>query len=156
KIQPIPTVLHHDAQYQRRLAIVTDQECGWVFVTSFDLGDIGKSERTTAGDDRRITDLLQIIVGAIEAHEHLRPVRIDRAGRSHRVLALERAEDIRGSDAEVRKPGVREVDEDALRPLTLDVDLLDARHVKQALSQRLGFAGERSGWHPVRLERVYG
>src|SRR5207244_703832 len=62
KVQSVPTVLHHDAEYQRGLSVVTDQECRRVFITAFDLGDVRKSERTTTGDNRRITDLLQIIV----------------------------------------------------------------------------------------------
>ena len=156
QIQSVPTVLHHDAEYQRGLAIVTDQEGRRVFVTTFDLGDIRKSERTTAGGDRRIADLLQIIVGAIEAYEHLRPVRIDRAGGSHGVLTLERVKNVSRTDTEIRQPGIGEVDEDALRALALDVDLLDARYVKKALPECLGFTGELSRRHAVSLERVDG
>ena len=133
EIQPVPAVLHHDAKYQRGFAIVTDQECRRVFVTAFDLGDVRKSERTTAGGDRSVADLLQIIVGAIETHEHLWPVRVDRAGGGHGVLTLERIKDVSRADAEVREPGIGELDEDALRTLALDVDLLDARYVKKAL-----------------------
>ena len=40
KIQSIPTVLHHDAEYQGGLAVMTDQECRRVFVAPFDLCDV--------------------------------------------------------------------------------------------------------------------
>ena len=134
EIQPVPTVLHHDAKYQRGFAIVTDQECRRVFVTAFDLGNVRKSERTTAGGNRSVADLLQIIVGAVETHKHLRPVRVDRAGGGHGVLTRERIKDVSRADAEVRQPGIGELDEDALGALALDVDLLDARYMKKALS----------------------
>ena len=112
---------------------MTHQECRRVFVTAFDIGNVRKSECTTAGGDRRIADLLQIIVGAIETHEHLRPVGVDRAGGGHGVLMLERIKNVFWADTEVRQPGIGEFDEDALRALALDVDFLDARYVKQAL-----------------------
>ena len=112
---------------------MTNQECRGIFVAAIDLGDVGKSERTTACSDRRITDLLQIVVGAVEADEHLRTVCIDGAGGSHGVLTLERIENVLRSDTEIGEPGKGEVDEDALRALALDVDFLDARYVKQAL-----------------------
>ena len=105
---------------------MTDQECRRVFVTRFDLGDVRKPERSAAGGHRGVADLLQIIVGAIEAHEHLRPVRIDRAGGSHGVLTLERVKNVSWAETEVRQPGIGELDEDALRALALDVDFLDA------------------------------
>src|SRR5438874_1187544 len=47
QIQSVPTVLHHDAEYEGRFAIVPDQEGRRVFITTLDLGDVPKSERTT-------------------------------------------------------------------------------------------------------------
>ena len=135
EVETVPALLHDDAEHQRRLAVVADQEGGRILVAALDLGDIGQLERAPARYDRRVADLLEIVIGAVEADEDLRPVGVDRSGRRDRVLALERGEDVAGADAERRQPGIGELDEDAFRALAQDIDLLDARHMQQALAQ---------------------
>ena len=59
----------------------------------------GQPESAAIGDNRRVGDLPQIVESAIEAHIHLRPVRIDRAGRRYRILPRQGIEQIARRDA---------------------------------------------------------
>ena len=41
EVQAVEAVLHHDIEHHCWLAIVADQERGWVFIPTLDGGDIG-------------------------------------------------------------------------------------------------------------------
>ncbi len=153
--QSVPAVLHHHAEHQGGLAVVADQERRRVLVTTLDLGDIPQPQRAAARRHRGVADLPQAVVSAVEAHEHLRAAGVDRAGRSHGVLALQRAEHILRADAEVGQPRVGEVDEDALRALAQDVHLLDAGHMQQALPQRFGLARQLARRQALGFQGVH-
>ncbi len=48
EVQAVPAILHDDAEHQRRLAVVADQEGGRVLVAALDIGDIGQLQRPSA------------------------------------------------------------------------------------------------------------
>ncbi len=154
EVEAVPAVLHHRRQHQCRLALVADDEGRRVLIAAPDIGDVGELQGAAAGDDGRVRDLLQVVIGAVEADEDLRPVGVDRAGGRHGVLPLQGGEDVLRGDAERDQLGVGELDEDALRPLAEDIDLLDAGHMQKLLADRLGLPDQRTHRHAVRLQRV--
>ena len=99
-------------------------------------------------------NLLQIVEGAIEAHENPRTAGVDRAGRRHRVLSGDRGKHILRREAEIDQPGIAKLDEHAFRPLAHDVDLLHAGDVKQALAQRFRNARELALGQAVSLQCI--
>src|SRR5437879_6566565 len=106
-----------------------DQEGGRVLITSADLGDVGELEIPSARNDGRIGDFLQILVGAVQAHEDLRAFGVDRSCGRYGVLALQSRENIARAQAERGEARVGKFHEYSFRSLTEDVDLFDARHM---------------------------
>src|SRR5262249_21322244 len=137
-----------------RLALIADQEGRRILIAAADVGDVGELEIAPARHDRRVGNLLQIVIGAVEPYENLRPLGIDRARRRDGVLALERREDVLRADAERDEPRIRELDEDPLRALAEYVDLLHAGDVQQLLPDRLGLPHEEARRHPRRFQGV--
>ena len=64
-------------------------------------------------------------------------VRVDGPGGRDYILPDQSVEDVLRIDPKGRDPVVRKLDKDTFRSLTENVDLLDARHVKQILAQPL-------------------
>ena len=133
---------------------MTDQEGRGILVAAADLGDVRELEVAPARHDRRVGDLLEIVVGAVETHEDLRPPGVDRSRRCDGVLALQGGEDGLCADAEGHQARVGELDEDPFRPLAQDVDLLDAGDLQQALADRLGLPDEQARRHAGCLQRI--
>ncbi len=154
EVEAIPPLTHDHAKQQSRLAVVANQESGRVFVAALHFGDVGQLQRAPLRSDRRIADAIQIIESAVQPEEDLRPLGFDRSAGRHDVPAVERGEDIPRGDAQGGEAVIGELDEDPLRLLADDVHLLDARHVKQSLSQHLRFADEVPLRLTLRLQRV--
>jgi hypothetical protein len=79
---------------------------------------------------------------------------VDRATRGHRVLPRDAVEDLLRRDAERRELGVVELDEDLLRLLADDVDLVDVGHAQQLLADVLGAGLEIGEAHAFRGQHV--
>ena len=73
----------------------------------------------------------------------------DRAAGDDGVLLGDAVEDLLGRDAERGELGVAELDEDFLRPLADDVDLVDVGNPQQALADILGARLELGESQPV-------
>ena len=74
---------------------MADQEGGGILVAAAHLRDVGELEVAPAGHDRACRAIFcEIVIGAVEADEHLRSLGIDRSGRRDRVLALKGGEDV--------------------------------------------------------------
>ena len=156
QVKPVPAILHNDAEHERGLPIVPDQECRRILIAALHIGDVGELEDSAARGDRRVPDFLQVVISAVQADEHLRPIGVDRSCGSHCILPCERVEDVARADAEGGKPRIREFDEDALGALPEDIDLLDAGDVQQALAERFGLACKQARRQAMRFERIKG
>ncbi len=98
---------------------------------------------------------------AVDAGERAGDPQIDAVGRGvdrpagdDGVLPRDAVEDLLRRDAERREPGVAELDEDLLRPLADDVDLVDVGNAQQALADVLGARLEVGEAQPVGGEHV--
>src|SRR5215831_15631858 len=107
-----------------------DQKSRWVFIAAAYVGNVGKLQRAATRHDRGVGNLLQVVVRPFEAQKHLRSFGLDRAGRRHRILTLQRRKNIARTDAECRQAGIGKLDKDPLGTLAEDVDLLDASDVE--------------------------
>ena len=125
-----------------------------VFVATAHVGNIGKLQCATARRDRGVCNLLYIVVCPLQAQKHLGSFGLDRAGRRHRILTLQGYKDIACADAERRQPGIGKLDKNPLRPLTEDIDLLNARDMEQLLSNCFGLANKLTRRHPGSLQRI--
>ena len=74
---------------------------------------------------------------------------VDRAAGDDGVLLGDAVEDLLGGDPERGELGVAELDEDFLRPLADDVDLVDVGNPQQALADVLGARLELGEGQPV-------
>src|SRR5205085_10953453 len=154
EVQTVPPLLHDYAQRKSGLALVADHEGGRILMAAAHFGDIGELEVAPARYDWDVGDLLEIVIGAIKTHKHLRPLGIDRARRRAGVLVSQRSEDVLRRDAEGDTPWIGELDEDPLRAFAQDVDLLHAGNVQQFLPDRFGPPDEQAPRHPRRLQGI--
>ena len=86
KLEPVPPLAHDHAQQQGRFALVADQKGRGIFVSATNLGDVSKTQGLAVGDDRNVSDLVEVIERAVDANLHLRSVRFDRSSGSEQVL----------------------------------------------------------------------
>src|SRR4029453_10037937 len=154
QIEAIPPLTHDHAKQQGRLAVVTDQEGGRVFVAALPFGDVGQLQGAPLRGDGRIADAVQIIKSTVQPEKDLRPLGFDRSARRYYVPAVERGEVIPGGYAQGGEAVVGELDENPFRLLADDIHLLDTGHVKQSLSQGLRFPDELPLRLTLRLQRV--
>ncbi len=77
QFQPVPTLLHHHRQQKCRFSVMTDNVGRRIFIATTNLGDIRKLQRTATGNNRRIRDGLDAVIGAIKPKEDLRTACID-------------------------------------------------------------------------------
>src|SRR6185312_15807393 len=126
QIQAVPTVTHHNAKQQCRLAIVADQESRRIFVTPLHLGDIRQLERPPMSNNRCVANLLQLVEGAVQANEDLWSLSVDRTGRGEKILAVECREDVLWRNAERRQAIMGKGHEGTFGPFADQVDLLYA------------------------------
>ncbi|MCY1405577.1 hypothetical protein D9M71_208210 [compost metagenome] len=156
QIEAIPALAHDDAQQQGRFAAVADQEGRRVFIAAPDRGDVRQLQRAALRHHWRVADLLQLIEGAIQAQEHLRPLGFHGTGRGQGVLPVERGEHLLRADAQGGQALMGELDEDALGLLADDINLLHPRHVQQPLAQHLRVAHQPALRFAPGLEREQG
>ena len=71
-----------------------------------DLGHVGQLQHSPCGNNRRIRNRLDAVISAVDPDEDLRPPGIDRACGRHRILLLQRRNDIPRRHAERCEFGV--------------------------------------------------
>ena len=54
ELEAVPAILHHDAEYHGRVAVVADQKGRRILIPSLYLGDIGQLEHAAPGCNRRV------------------------------------------------------------------------------------------------------
>src|SRR6266536_1160930 len=94
EVQTVPALLHHDAEKQGRLAIMTNKKGCGIFVSALYIGNIRKLYGPPGRHNGRIPNLLKIIERAIQANVNLLSFRIDRPRWGYCILANQRIEDI--------------------------------------------------------------
>ena len=154
--ETVPALLHDRREHDGGLALMADEVGRRVLVAAADLGDVGELQRPPGGDDRRVGDRLDAVIGAVEPDEDLRPLGVDRACRRDGVLPLQGGDDVLRRHAEGRQLGIGELDEDLFGTLAEDVDLLDAGHVQEVLADRLGLPDQLAHRHALGLQRIKG
>src|SRR6202012_4621659 len=127
-----------DADADRGFALLTHLEGRRIDETVGDGGDIAEPEHAAVAFDGRLRNGLRAVERAGDAQGYALGRGLDRAGRHDVVLFGERIEQRLRRDAERRELGVRELDEDALVLRAVDVDLGDAGHFQQPLTQAFG------------------
>ena len=134
----VGAVLHGDAKPERRLATLAHDEARWVLVATLDGRDVAEPEHAPV-------DLYGHLRDCVHARERSADAQIDAVGRRvHRstgcngVLPRDAVKDLLRRDAERRKLGVAELDEDFFWLLPDDVDLVDIGHAQEPLADVLG------------------
>ena len=150
----VGAVLHGDAEAERGLAVLAHHEGGRVLVAALAGRDVAQAEHPAVGLDRHRPDG----VDAREAARHPQVDAIgrgvDRAARHHGVLLGDAVEHLLRRDAEGRELGVAELDEDLLRLVADEIDLVDVGDAQQALADILGDHLEVGEGEAVRGEHV--
>src|SRR5205085_9888811 len=111
-------------------------------------------EALLAGHNRRVADFINIGVCSIEPDKNLRAIRINRPGRSHRILSRESGKDVRWRDAQHRQSRIGKLDKYPLLLFPDDIHLLDSRHVEKPLPKFFGDAGQFAEWKTMSLHRI--
>ena len=116
----------------RRLAAFAHDEGRRVLVTALDRGDVAEPNTMAVRLHRHGGDGFDSGEGA--GHPQIDPVGrgLDRSAGDHGVLLGDAVEDLLGRYAERGELGVAELDENLLRPLADDVDLVDVGNAQQA------------------------
>ena len=134
----VRTVLHRNAEPERRLATFPDDEAWRVLVATLDSRDVAKPEDAAVhlhgnGGDR------------VHARECAGDTQIDAVGRGlhrpagrDRVLSRHAVEDLLRGDAEARELCVAEFNEDFFGLLPDEVDLVDVGDAQESLADILG------------------
>src|SRR5439155_5266613 len=107
-----------------------------------------------AGHDRGIADFINVGVCSVQADKDLCAMRINRPGRSHRILSRESRKDVRWRDAQHRQPRIGKLDKYPLLLFPYDVHLLDSRHVEKSLPEFFGDASQFAERETGSLHRV--
>jgi hypothetical protein len=150
----VGAVLHRYAQPDRRLAFLAEEESRRILVAALHGGDVAEPEGLTVGHDRHRGDGGRAGEGAGNAQVDAVGGGVDRAAGEDGVLLGDAVEDLLRRDAEIGELGVAELDEDLLRPLADDVDLVDVRDTQQPLTDVLGAGLEIGEAHAVGGEHV--
>src|SRR5262249_55656495 len=150
----VGAVLHRDAEPERRLAAFAQNEAGRVLVAALDGRDVAEPEDAAVGLHRHCRDRLD--AGESAGHPQVDAVGrgVDRAAGYDCVLLADAVEYLLRRDAEGGELGVAELDEDLLRLLADDVDLVDVGHAQQPLADVLGASLEFGETHAVGGEHV--
>ncbi|HET6472383.1 MAG TPA: hypothetical protein VFG38_11105 [Pseudomonadales bacterium] len=152
----VPALLHDGPEHDDGLTLMPDEVSRGICVAAADLGDVGEFQRPPPGDERSVGDCLDIVIRAVDSDEDPRPASVDRAGRCHGVLSLQGGNDVLRRHAERCQLGVGKLDEYLFGTFTENVDLLDAGHVQQVLTDRLGLPHQFAHRHTLRLEGIQG
>ena len=134
---------------------MTNKEGCGILVSALYIGNIRELESAPGGDNRRVPNLLEIVERAIEANVNLLSFRIDRSGWSDRILANQRVENISCGYSQRGESWVRELDKNAFRPFSYDVNLLYTGDLKNPLPKCFCFArklARRKAWSLDRVE----
>ena len=134
----IGAILHGNAQPKRRLAVLAHDETGRVLVAVFDRCNVAEPEDLSVRLHRHGGDRCDSGEGA--GHPQIDAVgrSLDRAAGDDGVLLGHAVEDLLGREPERGELGMAELDEDFLRPLADDVDLVDVGDPQQPLADVLG------------------
>ena len=73
EVEPVPALLHDDAEHDGGLALVADQEGRRILVAAANLGDVGELQRAPAATIGVSAIFWTIVIGAVETDEDLRP-----------------------------------------------------------------------------------
>ena len=155
EVQTVPALLHHDAEKQGRLAIMTNKKGCGIFVSALYIGNIRELESAPGCHDWRVPNLLKIVERAIQANVNLLSFRIDRSRWGDRILANQRIENISCAYSQRSQPCVRELDKDTFRPFSNDVNLLYTGNLKNPLPKSFCFTrklARRKAWSLDRVE----
>ena len=150
----VGAVLHGDAEAERGLAAFADDEARRVLVAALDGRDVAEPEHAAVGLHRHGGDRVDAGECAGDAQIDAVGRGVDRAAGHDRVLLGDAVEDLLRRDAERGELGVAELDEDFLRLLADDVDLVDVGHAQQALADVLGARLELGEAQPVGGQHV--
>jgi hypothetical protein len=134
----VGAVLHRDAEAERRLAAGAHQEAGRILVAALHLRDVAQTEHAAIRLHRHRRDRVDAVECPGDAQVDAVRRGVDRPARHHGVLPRDAVEDLLRREAERREPGMAELDEDALRPFTDDVHLVDVGNAQQPLADVLG------------------
>ena len=145
---------HRDAEPERRLAAFAHDEGRRVLVAALDRGDVAEPEHTAVRLHRHGGDGLGAGEGAGDPHIDAVGRGIDRSAGDHGVLLGDAVEDLLGRDAERGELCVAELDEDLLRALADDIDLVDVGNAQQGLADVLGARLELGEAQAVRRQHV--
>src|SRR3954452_14395990 len=66
EVQTVPPLLHDYAQRKSGLALVADQEGRRILIAAAHFGNIGQLEIAPARYDWRVSDLLEVVIGAVD------------------------------------------------------------------------------------------
>src|SRR5262249_4947365 len=152
--QDIGAFVHGDAEAERGLAALANDEARRILVTALDGCDIAKTEDLSVGVHRHRRDG----GGARKCagHPQINAIGggVDRSARYNRVLPRNAVKNLLWGDTKRGELGVTELDEDFLRPLADNVDLVDVRDPQQALADVLSAVLERGETQAVGRQHV--
>ena len=150
----VAAVLHGDAQAEGGLAALADDEARRVLVATLDSGDVAEAENPSLdlhGDRRYGID-----AGERTGDAQVDAVRrgLDRAARGDGILPGHAVENLLRRDAQRRKLGVAQLNEDLLRPLADDVGFIHVRHAQEPLPDILDARLELRKAQAVRRQHI--
>src|SRR5262249_9282904 len=151
----VGTILHGNAEAERRLAVLPHEEARRILVAAFDGCDVAEPEDLSVRLDRHGGDRCDSGEGA--GHPQIDAVGrgVDRAAGDDGVLPGHALEDLLRREPEHRELGVTELDEDFLRSLADDVDLVDVGDPQQPLADVLGTGFELGEAQAVGREHIH-
>ncbi len=135
--QDVAGIAHGDRQADGRLAVDTEHRLRRVGEAASHRGDVTEAEYPLAGDDVHRLDVALGVEGAGHAQEHALLLALDRAGRAHQVLRLQRGDDLAQVQAQPGQPLGGEFDEDLLVLRAHDLDLRHVGQLQQPRARRL-------------------
>ena len=134
----VGAVLHGNAEPERGLAALADQEARRVLIAALDGCDVAEPKDAAVRLDRHRRDRGDTRECAGHAQIDAVGRGFDRATGNDGVLLGDAVENLLGGDTERGQLGVAEFDEDFFRSLADDVDLVDVSNPQQALADILG------------------
>ena len=154
EVQPVEVLLHDHAEHQCRLTLMANAIARRIFIALPHLGHISDAQDPAVGDYRYAFDLLQTVERAIKTDIGPRPGGFHRAGGRHCVLPRQGGKDLLRRQPQGCQPLIGELDVNALRLFSEDVDLLHPRQLQKVLTHALGQLHQLAVWQLPGLQRV--